>query len=140
MDLQRRCATHESGHTVAALTFGIPIIRVTIENKPHLHRGRYRAPHDYGLECMTVLCLAGPEAERELCGPITDGSDQTDYQMAYEYLSRQLNPLHAAAELVRYRDAAQRLVRSPWAHHRIHLLADALLQHGTLSSEEIHRI
>jgi hypothetical protein len=31
--------------------------------------------------------------------------------MAYEYLVRQLNPLQAAAELVRFRDAAQRLIR-----------------------------
>jgi hypothetical protein len=31
-----------------------------------------------------------------------------------------------------YRDAAQRLVRSPWAHHCIRLLADALLRQGTI--------
>ncbi len=57
--------------------------------------------------------------------------------MAREYLARRIdNPLHAAAELARYRDAAQRLVRSPWAQGRIHLLADALLQHRTLTAGE----
>jgi hypothetical protein len=38
---------------------------------------------------------------------------------------------------VRYRDAAQRLIRSPWAQQRIRLLAAALLRHGTLSGDEI---
>ena len=57
--------------------------------------------------------------------------------MARDYLARQFDPLQIAAELVRYRDAAQRLVRSPWARQRIRLLADALLRHGTLSAEQI---
>ena len=57
--------------------------------------------------------------------------------MAHEYLARQLNPLQVGAELTRYRDAAQRLIRSPWAQQRIRLLADALLRHGTLTGEEI---
>jgi hypothetical protein len=57
--------------------------------------------------------------------------------MACEYLARCVaNPLQAAAELARYRDAARRLVRSPWAHQRIHLLADALLRQGTLTVVE----
>ena len=57
--------------------------------------------------------------------------------MAREYLARCIaNPLHAAAELTRYRDAAQRLVRSAWARHRI-VLADALLRNGSLSGDEI---
>ena len=34
--------------------------------------------------------------------------------------------------MARYRDAARRLVRSPWAHHCIRLLADALLRQGTI--------
>jgi hypothetical protein len=39
--------------------------------------------------------------------------------------------------MARYRDAAQRLVRSPWAQQRIRLLADALLRTGSLSGDEI---
>jgi hypothetical protein len=100
--------------------------------------GRYHAPDaDLGLECLVTLCLAGPEAEKQFCGPITDNSDRVDYEMAYAYLARQLNPLQVGAEFVRYRDAAQRLIRSPWAQHRVRLLADALLRHGTLSGDEI---
>jgi hypothetical protein len=96
--LRERAAYHESGHAIAALTFAIPIIRVTIaDDVPHLRRGRYRPPHDCGLECIVTLCLAGPEAEREFCGPITDGSDRTDYDMARGYLARQFEPLRAAA-------------------------------------------
>ena len=51
MDLQRRYATHEAGHTTAALAFGIPLVSVSIaDDRPHLHRGRYRA------EASSVLC------------------------------------------------------------------------------------
>jgi hypothetical protein len=93
------------------------------------------------LEAMVTLCLAGPEAEKEFCGPISDDTDRIDYEMACEYLARRIaNPLQAAAELVRYQDAAQRLVPSPWARQRIVAIADALLCCGTLSGEEIHRI
>jgi hypothetical protein len=141
MSLRQRCAMHEAGHCVAAITFGIPLVSVTIEHRPHLHRAHYRAPDaDFGLESTVTLCLAGPEAEREFCGPITDDSDRADYEMAREYLARQLNPLQVGAELVRFRDAAQRLVRSPWAQHRIHLLADALLRTGSLSGEQIFEL
>ena len=55
-------------------------------------------------------CLCGPEAEKEFCGAITDGSDKTDYEMAHEYLTRELGPLQIGAAFARYRDAAQRLV------------------------------
>jgi hypothetical protein len=142
MSLRVRCAYHEAGHVTAALAFAIPIIRVTIaDGTPHLHRARYHAPDaDFGLECMVTLCLSGPEAEREFCGAITDNSDRIDHEMARDYLARQLNPLQVGAELVRCRDAAQRLVRSPFAHHRIRLLADALLRHGTLSGEQIFEL
>jgi hypothetical protein len=72
MDLRLRCATHEAGHATAALAFAIPIIRVTIaDDRPHLHRAHYRAlDADLGLESIVTLCLAGPEAEREFCGPM----------------------------------------------------------------------
>ena len=142
MNLRERTAIHEAGHATATLAFGIPLVSVTIEHRPHLHRAHYRAPDaDFGLECMVTLCLAGPEAEREFCGPITDNSDRVDYQMARDYLARHIaNPLQAAAELVRFRDAAQRLVRSPWAQHRIVAIADALLRHGTLSADEIFEL
>jgi hypothetical protein len=64
---------------------------------------------------MTTLCLAGPAAEELFCGRPSDGSDLADLQMAREYLARSIsNPLRAAAELSRLRDAAQRLVRSQW--------------------------
>jgi hypothetical protein len=50
----------------------------------------------WSLECMVTLCLAGPEAEREFCGPITDGSDCVAYELARQYLARRVaNPLQA---------------------------------------------
>ena len=48
---------------------------------------------------MVTLCLAGPEAEREFCGPINDGSDRVYYEIAREYLARRVaNPLQAVAK------------------------------------------
>jgi hypothetical protein len=123
---------------VAALAFGIPIISVTIENgTPHLHRGRYRAQHDAGLECMATLCLAGPAAEAYFCGSIQDGADRIDIDMARQYLARRFEPLRIAVEIARLCDAAERLVRTPWAEQRIRLVADALLRRGTLTGEDI---
>jgi hypothetical protein len=93
------------------------------------------------LECLTVLCLAGIAAEELFCGAVTDGGDLADYQMARECLSRSIaNPLQAAAELLRCRTAAERLVRSAWAQQRIRVLADVLLRHGTLTGDEISSV
>jgi hypothetical protein len=39
--------------------------------------------------------------------------------------------------MARLRDAAHRLVQTPWAQQRIRLVAAALLHHGTLTGDEI---
>ena len=41
------------------------------------------------------------EAEALLCGRIDDGSDQTDYDMARPYLTREFEPLQLATKLKR---------------------------------------
>jgi hypothetical protein len=83
VSLRQRISFHEAGHTTAALVYNIPIITVSIDaDVPHLHRGHYRAPANIGLERLVTMCLAGPAAERYFVGPITDGSDATDYRMA----------------------------------------------------------
>jgi hypothetical protein len=135
---RERAAYHEAGHCAAASAFGIPIIAVTIEaDAGHLYRGHYRERADLALECIVTMCLAGPAAEELFCGPIADGSDRADYEMARYYLARRFEPLRIGAEIARLRDAADRLVRTAWAEERIGLIADALLQHGTLTGEEI---
>jgi hypothetical protein len=142
----KRCATNPArslhlrprGRRARNPRPGIPVLSVTIDNAPNMHRGAYKAAHACGLECLTVLCLAGIAAEEMLCGPITDGGDAPDLQMAREYLARAIpNPLRAAAELARCRVAAERLVRSEFARQRIAKLAAALLRQGTLRGEEI---
>jgi hypothetical protein len=57
--------------------------------------------------------------------------------MARTYLSRRFDALRIGAEIARLRDAADRLVRTPWVQDRIQLIAAALLHHGTLTGDEI---
>ncbi len=69
--------------------------------------------------------------------PITDDSDQTDIAMAREYLARRFEPALMLVEFNRHRDAAERLIATPWGRQRIERIAAALLRHGTLSGEAI---
>lgn len=134
----KRAAYHEIGHVIAAITYGIPIISVSINTAtPHMHRGNYHPPPGIGLEAMVTLCLAGPAAETFYVGPITDGSDETDYRMAREYLSRRYDTLEIGVQLNRMRDAADKLVRTQWARDRIERISAALLARGTLTSEDV---
>jgi hypothetical protein len=86
---------------------------------------------------QVTFCLAGPAAEELFCGPIADGNDRADYEMAKHYLARRFDLLKVGTEIARLRDAAHRLVRTAWAQERVRLLADALLRHGTLTGDEI---
>jgi hypothetical protein len=135
---ERRICLHEAGHCTAALAFAIPVIYVSIDDAmPHLQRGRYRPPHDAGLETLVVMCLAGPAAEQLFCGSIEPGTDAIDLAMARQHLARGFAPLRIGAEMVRLRASAERLVRTAWARARIALIAEALLQHGTLSGADL---
>jgi hypothetical protein len=53
-------------------------ISVSVNDAPHTHRARYRAPHDLGLETIVTMCLCGPAAEELFCGAIENGSDAGD--------------------------------------------------------------
>jgi hypothetical protein len=136
---RQRTAYHEAGHVVAALTFGAPIISVTITAYvPHMHRARWRSDNDMALAHMVTLCLSGPAAEVAYVGPINDGSDHVDYEMARHYLSEGgVDPLLIGVVIDRCRDAARRLVSTPWARDKISRIADALLKCGTLMGEQI---
>ena len=57
--------------------------------------------------------------------------------MAREYLARQYDALQIGFQLNRLRDAADRLVRTPWARGRLERIAAALLDRGMLTSEDI---
>jgi hypothetical protein len=132
-----RTSYHEAGHVAAALTFGVPIIAATIVDEPAMHRGRYHPPAGLGVEPIVVLCLAGPAAERLFCGSTPPGSDRTDRVMARSYLMQVYAPARVSIELVRYCDAADRLVAEPWAKARIPVIAAALRQYGTLTGDDL---
>jgi hypothetical protein len=133
-----RIAVHEAAHAVAAITYGVLIIGITIDgDTPHLERGRYRAPADIALESLCVMCMAGEAAEEFFIGPITDNSDRADYEMARSYLARYYDPVRIGAGLKQARDPADRLVRTPAVAERIKLIANALQQRGALSGDEI---
>jgi hypothetical protein len=138
-EIRTRAAHHEAGHCVAALQFSVPIKACTIKDGyAGMFRGNYRPPAvGVGVEVMSVLALSGPAAEREYVGPITDGSDATDIAMAREYLSQRYDASQILFQLNRARDSAAALVRTPWARQRITAIATALLQHGTLSGQDI---
>jgi hypothetical protein len=57
--------------------------------------------------------------------------------MARHYLARRYDPLQIGTEIARLGDAAQRLVRTPFARRHIPLIAEALLRRGTLAGDEI---
>lgn len=42
-------------------------------------------PRGTGVECLVTVCLAGPAAEEMLCGPIADGGEREDLEMARAY-------------------------------------------------------
>jgi hypothetical protein len=71
------------------------------------------------------------------CGPITDGGDQLDMAMARRYLAQCFEPVQVGVEMLRLRGSAERLVSTAWARRRIALIADALLERGSLSGEDI---
>ncbi len=140
-DYLQRAATHEAGHTISAVQFGLPIVSVTVEGAPHLHRGRATMPLTTRTELIAIVCLSGPAAEEVYCGPILDRGDAVDLEMARRALrQRYSSELELARELHRHRDAARRLVRSRWAEERIRRIADALVARGTLTADEIYAL
>ena len=97
-------AYHESGHTIAAINFGIPIIRVTIaDGQPHLHRGTYQQRRDLAVENLVILCLAGPAGEELICGAVDDGSDQGDIDTARRYLRDRFRDAEIEFQMLRMR-------------------------------------
>jgi hypothetical protein len=107
------------------------------KNAPRRFYAHYRPPPGIGLEAMCVLCLCGPAGE-QFCGSPDDGGGQADYDMAREYLARAgYDFLRIEAEIVRLRDAADRLIRTPFVQDRIQVIVAALLRQGTLTGDEI---
>jgi hypothetical protein len=134
--LERRAAIHEASHTIAAINFGIPIIRVTIaDGQPHLHRGTYRQQRDLAVESLVILCLAGPAGEELICGAVDDGDDRIDVDAARRYLRDDYPDAEIEYQMLRMRLAAERLVAS--SRRQIEIITNALLRYGSLTGDEI---
>jgi hypothetical protein len=96
----------------------------------------------FAKEQIAPLCGSEPRGARRptgayFCGSIEDGADHIDIDMARQHLARRYDQLRIAAEMVRLRGSAERLVRTEWARRRIAMIADALLQQGILSGSDI---
>jgi ATP-dependent Zn protease len=134
--MRKRLAIHESGHAIAAITLGLPIVAVTIaDGDPHVHRGVYKQTPDLAVECLAIMCLSGPAAEELCCGPITDHGDRIDRQMARGYLRERYNEAQLVLQFERMQLAAERLVTS--SRREITSVATALLRRGTLTADEV---
>jgi hypothetical protein len=107
-----RVATHEAGHCIAALNFGLPVKTVTIDGHPHMHRDRFRRERSSATEALAIVCLSGPAAEELFFGPANDGGDHIDRQMARRYLRDCFPDSEIGYQLTRMRYAAERLVTS----------------------------
>jgi hypothetical protein len=138
--LLERIAHHEAGHTCACIVYGVPLLSVTVVDRPLARRGRLRG--GLGVEIVGTICFAGPAAEELFCGlpASADRGDRIDYEMAYAHLRRHVGPLRRGLEFERARDSARALVRTAWARSRIPVLAEALQRHGTLDVEQINDV
>ncbi len=126
-------AVHEGGHAVACHRLAIPIISVSIGDRPHLRRALYRmSPRSVGAWRLAVMCLSGGEAERSICG--SNGGDQIDAAMAQNYLTEE----KIDVLLERARQAARRLVIV--MRPEIELVARALLARGKLSGAQVNML
>ena len=138
--LLKRIAHHEAGHACACIVYGVPLISVTVVDRPLVRRGRLRG--GLGVEIVGTICFAGPASEELFCGQPSpaDRGDRIDYEMAYAHLQRYVGPLRRGLEFERARDSARGLVRTSWARRVIPKLATALQTCGTLDGEQINEV
>jgi hypothetical protein len=135
--LLERIAHHEAGHACACIVYGVPLISVTVVDRPLVRRGRLRG--GLGVEIVGTICFAGPAAEELFCGLAApaDRGNRIDYEMAYAHLQRHVGPLRRGLEFERARDSARALVRTSWAQRVIPVLAEALQRYGTLDGDQV---
>ena len=69
------------------------------------------------------MCLSGPAAEELIYGPITDGSDRIDQQMARDYLRERYADARLEQQYIRMQLAAERLVSA--SRNQIEIVAVA---------------
>jgi hypothetical protein len=82
--------------------------------------------------------LSGGAAEALHCGSLGDNGEQIDNEMARRFLlggPRRL--LEMGSKIERARSATAAPVREPWARTRVQALARALLEHRTVSGEQV---
>ena len=95
------------------------------------HADRRAAPdRTLGGELLAVMCRSGPAAEELICGPIDDGSDRIDQQMARRYLRDCFADGQIEQQLVRKRLAVERLVSSSRRQIEIHRRCIAAPRHA----------
>ncbi len=151
-------AAHEAGHVAAAIAYGIPVSRVSIDNPdPHRPGITELEPPPRGLraaERFSVVLLAGREAERlYYAEPLPPGSDTEDLVRVREVLldgrsfyAEQSDDVFVTREsllpehIERLRRRAARLVRQPVTRWRIEVIRIHLIASGTLDAAAIKEV
>ena len=152
----RETAWHESGHAVVAATFGVEIVRVTIERQPAT---RFDAGAIYSDYVGDLITHGGPIAERLARGLVYRPTDEElrpwiamgsnrffrhhDYARLFARSAIDYPDWSDATRIAHFRKyetlAIDLLTRRP-VKAAVAFVADALLERGTLAGEVVAEI
>jgi hypothetical protein len=155
-DEEEATAYHEAGHSVAAITLGRSVVRVSIERDEftlgrveHRPRGRKLRP-DVEADGRTrravnadiVVSWAGPLAEERFTGQFNEPGAQRDLDRSFDLaLNLTVGDMDEAAAYVEWlRFRTIRLMREPNFWPQVQAVADALVKHRSLSGVLVRHI